>query len=83
VNEETNANIDPARLRLVDAYVQPWAWHYEHLFEISLTFEQALTAGGPEIRDAGWFDLALTPSATLTVATRYAQQRLALAEPDR
>jgi ADP-ribose pyrophosphatase YjhB (NUDIX family) len=78
VLRETRVDIDQKNLEFVRAYDQAWAWHYDHLFSITLSFEQAFAAGGRDIKKVGWFRVSTTPPKKLTAATRYALQFLDL-----
>jgi ADP-ribose pyrophosphatase YjhB (NUDIX family) len=76
LREETGFDVDPNDLAFVDAYVQPWAYHFDHLYVLRLDLTTAFAPSGMEVIKGGWFDLSTMPIHKLTIATRLAIDRL-------
>lgn len=74
--EEVGISINEERLRLIDEYKQPWAWHYDHLYLVEIDEWQSEAVSSHEVEEIRWFSLEAAPPA-LTAAARHALRRLA------
>ncbi len=65
LREETGIESANTLIR-VDEYKQPWAWHYDHLYELRLSDDQdpLLTVRNVEIANARWFEAHSLPPLT-------------------
>lgn len=90
VVEETGLSIALEELQAICAYAQAWAWHFDHLYSVTLDYADAHRASQfgetrkrrrleslfGEIRKGEWFDLADIGPERLTQATRLAATHL-------
>lgn len=76
LGEEVGIQLAEASLEAIDAYHQPWARHYDHLF--ALSFDPAHTSSGTsrELRGKAWFAVEQLPP--LTRAAEHALARSGL-----
>ncbi|HZC73723.1 MAG TPA: NUDIX hydrolase [Jatrophihabitans sp.] len=79
LREEVGLEIAESALERLDEYHQPWAWHYDHLFALTVHPPNATGGTSRELRGHGWFPANDLPP--LTRAADYALSRCGMTAP--